>query len=211
MNKEKVLDSLSFVVGAITIVCAVILKDNIVMAGIVAGCGASIYGLLKALGKTTYGYIILSVGLGLVASLTLYKFSILDRPDALTFMICLSTFLLMLVTFIFDYLNRKAIFKLYSLKCEAEVIDLVKNPNTRKDYFQVMCSYELNEKYYTVGTPGYIGRFIPKMGDKINIYVNPLDNADVYFDKDIKEKIYETLLGLFLMLASLIIIITLFI
>lgn len=211
MKKEKILDSLSFIFGAITIVVAVILKDNIVLAGIVAGIGAFLYGLCKALNKNTYGYIFISVGIGLSLSLFLYKLDVFDRPDALTFMICSSTFLLMLVTFIFDYLNRRSIFRQYSLKISAEVIDLEKNPNTKKDYFQVICGYEVDEKYYTVGSPGYINKFIPKIGDKINIYVDPDEPVNVYFDKDIKEKIYDTLLGLFLMIASIIIIITLFV
>lgn len=211
MKKEKIIDNLAFVVGTITVLLAVALKDNLVLMGIVAGSGAIVFGILKAINKNNVGYVFLSIGSGLVLALSLYKGEVLEKPDSLTFMICASTFLLMFVTFIFDYLNRKEIFKVYKLKVEAEVIDLVLNPNTNKEYYQVIYGYEIDGKYYQVGTPGYNDKFIPKLGDQLTIYVEENDHESVYFDKDKKEKIYDTLLGLFLMVASLVIMITLFI
>lgn len=211
MKKETLIDNLSFVVGVLTVLLVVVLKDNLVNAFIVAGVGAFLYGLLKALKKNSYGYILMSVGIGTSLALIIYKFEILNRSDSLTFMICVSTNLLMLVTFIFDYINRKEIFKIYDLKVEAEVANLVKNPNTNKEYYQVICEYTIDDKIYTVGSPGFINKFIPKIGDKVMLYVDSKDYENVYFDKNKKEKIYDIGLGLFLILATLIILLFLFI
>lgn len=211
MKKETLIDNLSFVVGVLTVLLVVFLKDNLVNAFIVAGVGSFLYGLLKALKKNSYGYILMSVGIGTSLALIIYKFEILNRSDSLTFMICVSTNLLMLVTFIFDYINRKEIFKIYDLKVEAEVANLVKNPNTNKEYYQVICEYTIDDKIYTVGSLGFINKFIPKIGDKVMLYVDSKDYENVYFDKNKKEKIYDIGLGLFLILATLIILLFLFI
>lgn len=211
MKKETIIDSLSFVIGVLTVLLAVAFKDNLVYAGIIAGVGASLYGLLKALRKNSYGYILMSIGIGLFLALLLYKFEMLNRSDSLTFMICVSTNLLMLITFVFDFINRKEIFRVYDLKVEAEVVDLVKNPNTNKEYYQVMCAYTINDKDYIVGSPGFINKFIPKIGDKLTLYVDSKDNENVFFDKNKKEKIYDIGLGLFLIIATLLIILFLFI
>ncbi len=211
MKREKIIDNLSFIIGVLSVIFVVLYKDNILIAGIIAGIGATLYGFLKALQEKNFGYILISVGISLITSLLVYKYKILDRADSLTLMICLSTFILMIITSIFAYFNRKKTFKKYDLNIEAEAIDLIKNPNTNKDYYQVVYSYEINNKYYSVKTPGFINSFIPKIGDKITIYVESSDHANVYFDKTKREKIYEIGLSLFLIIASFIIIIFLFI
>ena len=85
MKKEKIIDNLAFVVGTITVLLAVALKDNLVLMGIVAGCGAIVFGILKAINKNNVGYVFLSIGSGLVLALSLYKGEVLDKPDSLTF------------------------------------------------------------------------------------------------------------------------------
>ena len=62
-----------------------------------------------------------------------------------------------------------------------------------------------------VGSPVYYEKRIPKLGDKLIIFVNPEDPLDVYFEKSKSDKLYGIAVGMFLLIASIVIIITLFI
>lgn len=210
MNKEKIFSNLSFAIAVLTIALIAIFHSNITIIGVVAGVGGFLYGLCLMVNKNSSGYLFTSLGISLAASFLLYNCKILDKGDSVTFMICASTFLLMAITLIFMYINNKELFKIYNMDIEAEVVDLIKNPNTTKEYYQVMYQYEVDEKVYTVGTPGFINKSIPNIGDKKKLYVDSSDYANVYFDKTMKEKIYNVSLCAFFMVASLIIAITLF-
>lgn len=209
MNKEKILDSLSFVIVILTLIIMLIFKDNIIMVGIIAGVGSFLYGICNILKRNSMGCIFFSIGLSLVVTLLLYK-NVLDKGDSVTFMICLSTFLITVFTLIFMYFNDKAIFKQYDIEVEGKVVDLIKNPNTKQEYYQVVYEYELKGKVYSVATPGYIDKNIPSIGDKTKIYVDSKDIENVYFDKTKKQKVYNILLCVFLMIVSLVILINLF-
>lgn len=93
----------------------------------------------------------------------------------------------------------------------AFVVDLVKNPNTKKEYYQPIYQFEINGEVYTVEGLTFIDKFIPKIGESIKLYVDSKNYTDVYFDKSKREKIYSMGVGLFLMIASLVILISLFI
>lgn len=211
MNKEKIINNLSFVIGVITVVLIAVFHKNLVISGVSAGVGAVLYGICIMFNKNSSGYLFFSLGISLSASLILFNYNVLDKGDAVTFMICLSTFLLMAVTLIFMYLNKKEIEKVYNIVVKGEVVDLIRNPNTNKEYYQVIYQYELDGKVYNVGTPDYVSKFIPKIGDSINIFIDPLDHANAFFEKSKTEKVYNIGLCTFFMIASLIIVITLFI
>ncbi len=211
MKKEKILDTLSFIVAIATIIISLCFKNNYKYLILIASIGASIYGLLASLNKNNYGYIFLSLGPSALIAVLLYMNNILDKVDSVTFMITCSVFMLMVITLIFNYLNRKINFKKYSLIVEGSVIDLVKNPNTKKEYFQPVYEFEVDGEVYNVDYPIFMNRFIPNIGDKQKIYVNANDHKDVFFDKNTREKIYDYVLSIFLIIASLIIMITLFI
>ncbi len=201
--KDKILDSMAFIVGVLTVILVALLNKNVMMMGIVGGMGAFFFGLINIMRKNNYGYVFTSCGLGCAISFLLYKYHILDRPDALMFMICSSTFLLMLISFIFDFINNKELFKIYNMEIIGVVVDLVKNPNTKQDYYQVIYEYEVDDKIYRVARPGFINKNIPNMGDKDKIYVDSQDYANVYFKKSKKERIIDLIIGGALMIASL--------
>lgn len=211
MNKEKIINNISFVIGVITLILIALFHNHLIISGIAAGVGSVLYGVCIMINRNSSGYLFFSLGLSLSFALILFDCGFLDKGDSVTFMICLSTFLLMAVTLIFMCLNKKEIAKIYSLVVEGEVIDLVKNPNTTKEYYQVIYQYKVGDEVYKVGTPDYINRFIPKLGDKIKIYIDPNDHANTFFEKTKPEKIYNIGLCTFFMIASLIIVITLFI
>lgn len=210
MKKETILNNIGFVIGVLTILLIIAFKDNIVLVGIIAGIGGFLYGLCLSLNLNNSGYIFISIGLSLASSLSLYKFNILEKGDAFTFMICCSIFLLMSVSLIFGELKKKAMFKKFSLIVDAEVIDLVKEPNTKREYYQPVYGYVVDGEEFVVGALGYTNKFIPKIGDKIKLYVDPNQHDSVFFDETIFNKVYNLGLTIFLMIASLIILISLF-
>ena len=208
--KEKLLNNLSFFIGILTVVLVVVFNSNFLLASFIGGIGAFLYGILVSLNKNNYGYLFISLGIGAFSTIILYRSGIFDKVDAITYMICVSVFVLMFITFIFSFINKKENSKLYNLEVEAIVVDLVKNKNTKKDFYQVIYEYELEEKRYTVGTPGFIEKNIPNIGDKKKIYVDSKDHSNVYFDKSLMEKMTNNAIVLSLMIVSLIIIISLF-
>ncbi len=201
--KDKILDSLAFIIGVLTVILVALLSKNIIMMGIVGGIGAFSFGLINILRKNNYGYILASCGLGCTISLLLYKYHILDRADAIMFMVCSSTFLLMFISFIFDFINNKELAKIYNMEIKGVVVDLVKNHNTKKDYYQVVYEYEIDNKIYKVERPGFINKNIPNIGDDGKIYVDSHDYTNVYFKKSKKERLVDLLICGSLMIMSL--------
>jgi len=209
--KNKVIDTIRFIVGVLTIILVFIFKDSLSIVGLIAGVGVSLYGVCSFLLGDKLGCVLLSLGLSLISSLGLYKLDVLPEFEAITFFICLSMILIVILAFIFEYINDKEMKKIHSLEVEAEVIDLLKNPNTNKEFYQPLYQYEINDVVMEVGMPGFLEKNLPKLGDKLKIYVNPEDNLDVYFEKNKSEKLYMFSIGLFFLIASIVIIITLFI
>jgi len=211
MKKEEILSNVSFAIAVITILICLVFRNNLVMLGIVAGIGSFLYGICITINKNTTGYLFFGIGGSLAISLLLYKFKILDKGDTFTFMICCSIFLLMLMVLVVGSIRKKKIFKIYTMSVDAEVIDLVKNTNTKKEYYKPVYSYNLDGKEYVVEALGYIDKFIPKIGDKIKLYVDPKDYMNVYFDKTMFDKITGIGLSIFLLIVSFGIIVSLFI
>lgn len=208
--KKKILETLKFVIGIITLILVVIFQNNIVTVGYIGGIGVALYGICAFLYGDKIGYVLTSLGVSLVSSLSIYKFDILPKFESITFFMCLSMALIVILAFVFEYLSEKEYKKTHSLEIYAEVIDLIKNPNTKKEYYQPLFAYVVDGEELVVGLPGYIDKGIPSLGEKQRIYVNPKDATDVYFEKRKSDKLYMLAVGLFLLIASIIIIITLF-
>ena len=211
MKKDTIIDNLSFVVGLITIILLVIFRNNLSLDILITSIGISLYGLISVFRKNRYGYFLISVGLSLLITILLYRNDILDKVDSITFMIVCSIFLLMICSFIFDYFNKKETLSIFSMTVEGELIDLKRNPNMKKDYFQPIYRYTIKKDNYVVGYPKYLNKFLPKIGSTIKIHVNPDNYEETYFDKSKLDVLYTYLISLFLLIASLIIMITLFI
>lgn len=209
--KEKILNTLSFAIIIVTILLIVIFQNSSQNMLLIASSGMILYGMCVILQKNKYGLLVLSMGLSILMAVCFYKFNVLDKVDSITFMICFTMFLLVLISFIFRCINNKKIFNKYNIVVNAKVIDLVKSPNSKIEYYQPIYEYNIEDKFFEVGAPGYMDKFIPKIGDSREIYVSSEDYMDVYFDKSKIEKIYNLISSLLLLVASLIIIITLFI
>lgn len=209
--KNKILDNLSFVIIAVTLVLIAIFSKNGKVMLFIGAIGSSLYGVIACIKRERYGTVCLGAGLSLLVTILLYTNKILDKVDSTTFFVCSSMTVVCFITYIFMFINEKEIFKKYSLIVEGTVVDLEKNPNTKKDYFSPVYVYSVNDKEYRVGLPYYINRNIPNIGDKTKIYVDPDDNLDVYFDRNLLNKIRYWGTGLALIIVCVIIIFSLFV
>lgn len=208
--KKKILENASFVVGLLTVIGIFIFKDSLMKAAIVGGIGVIIYGFVSCLNSNRLGILFMSIGSSLVCAVSLYKYDVLDKFDAITFFFCMSMALMVVIAILFEIFNVRAMLKSHSLKVDAKVVDLLKNPNTKKEYYQPVYEYIIGKDVYTVGLPGYLEKNLPKLGDTIKLNVNPDDKEDVYFEKRKSDNIHMLLVGLFFLIASIIIIISLF-
>ena len=209
--KNKIIDPIRFTIGVVTLILVFIFKSNLSTVGLVAGVGVALYGVCSLLMGERLGYVFSGLGSSLFISIIIYKMKILPQFESITFFMCLSLSLIVIISIIFDEITDKEMKKKHSLEVESTVIDLVKNPNTNKEFYQPIYEYVIDDVVMEVGAPGYYEKRIPKLGDKLIIYVNPEDHLDVYFEKGKRDKIYNIAVGLFLLIASIVIIISLFV
>lgn len=208
--KKKILENASFVIGLLTVIGVFIFKDSLTKAAIVGSIGVILYGLVSCLNNNRLGVLFMSIGGSLIGAISLYSNEVLDKFDSITFFFCLSMALMVVIAALFEIFNVKAMLKSHSLRVDAKVVDLLKNPNTKKEYYQPIYEYVIGNELYTVGLPGYLDKNLPKVGDTIKLNVNPDDKEDVYFEKRKSDNVHMIAVGLFFLVASILIIISLF-
>lgn len=208
--KKKLIDNVSFAVLIITLLLIAVFRENGKVILFIASGGLVLYGTCACLQKQRYGTLIIGSGLSLLVTMFLYVFEMLDKSKSITFMICLSCFVIALLSLIFMLITQKEAMKRYSLIVEGEVINLEKNPNTKKEYYKPIYNYVIKNMVYTVEYPYFLQKGLPKIGDKSKIYVDPNEPGEVYFDRKILGKLYYYGTCGVLMLVSAIIIFTLF-
>lgn len=209
--KNKILDNISFGVIALTFILIAVFKENGKLMIYIAGGGLIIYGFLSCLLKNRYGAMMLGGGASIITTMIIYNNEILDKVDSITFFISLTLILISIISYIFMIINEKVIKEKYNMEVEAEVIDLEKNSNTKKEYYRPIYVYHLDNGEYKVALPYYLDKNFPKIGDKVKIKVDPNDHADAYFEKTLLNKIYYWSTGAVLIIFSVGIIISLFI
>lgn len=208
---KKILNILSYVFTILTLVTMIVVQNNLYKVAFVVGIGTTLIGIINILNSNNYGYLVFSPGVSLFTAVLMYKYSILNKSECVTLMISMSIFILMTITLITKLLNKKKVHQIYDKIIEAHVSDLIKNPNTKKEYYQIIYEYVVGKNLYTVGTPYYVDKFIPRIGDKLNLRISSKDYSDVFFEKRLIDKIYENGLVVGLMIVTLIIIVCLFI
>lgn len=208
--KNKILEWVSFFTGLFFVIMIYVFRNNLFNVFAIASVGALVYGVMAIFGNEKYGYALSSFGASIGLALILYHYGVLDRGQALTFALMAGISILMLITIIFTFVNKKVMMKKYSLVVDAEVIDLIKNPNTNKEFYQPVYSYQIDDKIFTVNALGYTDKRIPSIGDTIKLYVDPKDHESVYFDKDKVTAVQDLVILVVLMIVSLAISIAMF-
>lgn len=208
--KDKIVDGLIGVFVLALVILLVVFRESYEALLYSASILGVIIGILFVVKKANYGYIIISVSGSLLLSTIFYYSKLLIFNDCVTFMICSSVALLMFFSTIFDYLIKKAIKAKYALEIVAKVIDLEKNRNVQKECYAPVYEYEVDKIVYEILAPYYLDKNIPSIGDEISVRVDPINPDQVYFEKELKEKIKDKIVSIFLMIICVIIIVGLF-
>ena len=122
--KNKLLENISFVIIAVTLVLVAIFNKSSIMMLYIAGVGCLLYGLLASLLKNRYGAMIMGGGISLLITMFIYTNKILDKVDSLTFFVSLTLTLISIISYVFMIMNEKIIKNKYNMEVEAKVVDL---------------------------------------------------------------------------------------
>ena len=208
--KEKILNNLIYMITVTIVILLVVFKDNMKVIAVILSIGLIMVGICLLLQKKKVGVLSFSGGLSLLISYLLNVNKILIFVDSFTFFICSSVLFMLVSTFVVEIFNRKAIYKKYNMVVEAQVIDLERNPNSKKEFYRPIYEYIINDIVYQVAYIRYIDKLIPNIGDRLKILVMSEDHQEIYFLPEKQEEIKNLIVGLFLVVASIIIIIGLF-
>ena len=107
--KNKLLENISFVIIAVTLVLVAIFNKSSIMMLYIAGVGCLLYGLLASLLKNRYGAMIMGGGISLLITMFIYTNKILDKVDSLTFFVSLTLTLISIISYVFMIMNEKII------------------------------------------------------------------------------------------------------
>ncbi len=178
---KKIIDNVIYVLTAALLITIVALKDNYFLLLTVASVGLIIIGILLFINKNNYAPILTPVGISLGISLIAYKYASFPLHKSILLFFMLSIISIMIFTLIKYHITLKENIKIHSMVIEAEVTDLVKNPNLEKDVYYPVLTYEKGSEIFDINYPVGYYKNIPNIGDKIAINVNPNDYMDVYF------------------------------
>ena len=208
---KKVLDWLIYIICEAFAIFVFIYKDSYSMIIMVGAIFLIVLGVLLIFNKNNYASLVLLLGVCLEISYLLYKFKVLDRSSAIVFMFIFSLFNVLLMSVIRYFTTIKKSIDLHKMELEGTIVDLAKNPNFKKEVLVPLVEYKIKSEYfefnYIIDDPKYV----PKIGDKVKIYVNPNDYYDVYLPPSKRVIIKGLASTIFIMIASLLLLIDIFI
>ena len=211
MNKEKILDMISTLIFIVGVILFIVYKNNMLVALTIAGVVGLLFGIIAFIKKEGYSVYLTAVSVVLIVTLILYSTKLLSRGNAITFMLLGSFVCLMIMSAIVTFVSRRYFLKKYSVVVEGVVSDLKKNPNTKKEIYNVVYDYDIDGKGYTAIDPYAVEKKTPNIGDVKKIYVDPNDYSEVWFDISKNKLIKEYILEFVSALIGIIILVTLFI
>jgi len=178
---KKIIDNIIYILTAILLTTIVLLKDKYFIMLCLAAGGLIIIGILLFINKNSYALILTPVGICLSISIILYKnFKYPIHKVTLIFFM-LSLILIMIFTIIRYFYLLNFNMQTHCLVVEAEITDLIKNPNLEKEVYYPVLTYNKGGEIFDVNCPEGFYKDIPNIGDKMQININPNDYMDVYF------------------------------
>ena len=207
---EKIINIIMYIVGVVAAILILIFRNNLFLITAIGSVVLLVLGICFILLKKTYGYLCVGIGFSTIIAVILYKSKVLVLADSITFTFCLSIVITMLTAFILECYRRKKILETHTLVVEAQVVDLEKNPNLKKEAYLPIYAYSVKDENYDVPYVRYFTKNVPDIGSIKEIKLNPLDHMDVYFEQELKDKIFNITCMFFLIIVSLIVIIGLF-
>lgn len=178
---NKILNFLIYIIIGVCFLLFLFFQKDMSYLFVIFSSFCLLIGLCYILKKNRLGTLAFGVGVsGLITFYIYYKRYLLIY-DCITFMICLTMSIILLLTFIFTLCNFVYFKKKYSILLYAEVVDIMQEKRNKKDFYLPIYSYELDGKKYTVESVQFFKRFIPDLGVRKRVYVNPEDLLDVFF------------------------------
>ena len=210
MNKNELFENIKYLLIICFLILVIIFRENVKVLVCIGGITLILVGIIFLIQKKTNGLLVLSLGISIISSFLLYIFNILVLADTIIYLLTSTVILTFICYLIVEFVTRKIIYKTYTIKSEAIVVDLIKNNNTKKEFYKPLFQYEVNGNVYDVMYPYFIKSFIPKIGDSKKILIHPDDNTEVYFIKEKYEDIKNVVMSIFFIIAAFIILIGLF-
>ncbi len=203
MKKKEVLNNIGFFLIVAALLVILVFQKNIKVVVFAASFGLLIYGLMSIPKNNVSGIITCVFSISLAVSGVLYFTKIFNLLKAFTFMISCTVFFMMVLSAIFSYKRKKLICSKYTLLVDAEVVDLVVNPNTEAKYYQPQYKYTVDGEDYYVLYPSFINKRVPNIGDKTKLRVDENDKDAVYFERAVRDKVFDAIMIVFFMLVAL--------
>lgn len=181
---KKTIDNIIFILGAILLIIVVTLKDNYYLMLLCIAIFFSAIGILLVLNKNKYWAIVLPIGLSLSTSILLYNSKKYNLSSSTIIFFLTSLLLIMLITIVKYYITLKRSVLIHNLEVEAEITDLIRNPNFDIDLYTPVLTYKIKGEIFEVNHIKTFSKNVPEIGSIVRIKVNPNDYYDVYFEPD---------------------------
>lgn len=208
---EEKLNNIVYVIGVILAILVLIFKNNIPVIIVILAVGLIVGGIFFLINKRTPGYLMIGFGISIGLGVLLYKVNVLDKSDAVTFVFACSIASSMILALVIELVRKSIILKTHTLLVEAELVDLVRNNNVKKEIYLPVYTYKVDDEVYEVNYIRYLDKHLPAIGSTKPLKVNPKNHVDVYFETEIKDKIVYIACAVFLAIVSIVIIVGLFV
>lgn len=210
MKKDKIIDTIVFILLALYALSVLFLQKHLKELFFVTGLVLIIIGILYAFKKNKIFFLLLGIGSAIVVTSILYVNNIMNFATSVMFFLSLSFNIIVFLTIIVMIINRIVAGKQYEVKQKAIVVDLIKNNETKKEYYMPVYQYTYKTNEYRVEALNYINKNIPNIGDSIDILVSKKDPTNVYILPS-KKQVFIDYFGLvFLLVLGILILISIF-
>ena len=208
---EEKTSNILFIFMAIMAVLIVVFKDNMNAVVIILAVGLFGGGIGSLIEKKPTGYLMLGISVSLGIGIALYRTEVLNIYDTFTFVFAATIASTMILALIIETLRKKQILNTHTLIVEAELVDLVRNANVKKEIYLPVYSYKVDDEIYEVNYTKYLSKHLPSIGSTKPLKVNPKNHVDVYFEPETKDKAKYIACAVFLSIVSIAVIVSLFI
>ena len=203
---KKVLDWIKFILCVAYALYIIINKDNYYGMVLFACPLVVIIGIIMAINKEDKWWLVLLIGICLSISFLLFRFNVIDLYEAVVFVLILTLLSVLASSLIAYFLKIKTSMNIHKMVVEAEIVDMIRNPNLEKEVYIPLLIYAVNEEEFEFNyVPSQFEKY--SIGDKITAYINPNDYYDVYIPP-VKKAIIKNVVGIvFIMIITIVILI----
>ena len=206
-------DKVNNILYAVILVLAILLlifKNNMTVVVVLLAAALLFGGIAYLFMKKPVGYLMMGFGISVGCGLVLNKTGVIKLSDAFAFVFAFAVALSMILAIVIEAVKRKRILATHTLIVEAELIDLVRDTNVKKEIYLPLYSYKVDDEIYEVSYTKYLRKHLPTIGSTKPLHVNPKDHGDVYFETEFKDKALFLACAVIFIIASVIVLLNIF-